>query len=133
MCPLRSPTSHHVLEMFYAIGHSSDVPDDTAPHSATRRGPSHPPGDRAVILACSVRRLRKWWLEVRCACRTSHIPLRMMAANRELAGQTLADVLVQLRCEKCGQKPMRVALEEDAAAASADRMGAYGWQVVLIE
>ena len=57
----------------------------------------------------------------------------MMAANRELAGQTVADVLVQLRCEKCGQKPIWVALEEDAAATSPARMGAYGWQVVLIE
>ncbi len=70
---------------------------------------------------------------VQCPCRTIHIPLRMMAASRDLAGQSVADVLVQLRCEKCGQKPIRVALEEDAAATSPHRMGACGWQVVLIE
>ena len=48
----------------------------------------------------------------------------MLASNREVAGQTIADVLVQLRCEKCGGRPIRVALEEDAAATSPDRMGA---------
>jgi hypothetical protein len=56
----------------------------------------------------------------------------MLATDRELAGQSIADVLVQLRCEKCGQKPIRVALEEDAAATAQDRMGGYGW-LVLIE
>jgi hypothetical protein len=57
----------------------------------------------------------------------------MMAANQALAGQTIADALVQLRCQRCGQKPIQVALEEDPAATSPHRMGAYGWQVVLIE
>jgi hypothetical protein len=110
------------------------VPDDTAPQRPTRSsGPSQPPGDRALILACSVRRLRRWRLGVRCPCRTIHIPLPMMAANGALAGQTIADVLVQFRCERCGQKPIWVALEEDAAATSPHRMGAHGWQVVLIE
>ncbi len=56
-----------------------------------------------------------------------------MAANRELADQSIADVLVQLRCPKCGDRPTLVALEEDAAATSPDRMGGYGWKVVLIE
>jgi hypothetical protein len=36
-------------------------------------------------------------------------------------------------CQKCGQRPIRVALEEDAAATSKDRAGAYGWQAVLVE
>jgi hypothetical protein len=56
----------------------------------------------------------------------------MMAANQALAGQTIADVLVQLRCQRCGQKPIQVALEEDPAATSPHRMGAYGWKVVLV-
>jgi hypothetical protein len=125
---------YYVLDSFRSTAHSPEVPDDTpSPKPSRSSGPSQPPGDRAVILACSVRRLRRWWLEVQCPCRVIHIPLRMMAANRELAGQSIADVLVQLRCEKCGQKPVRVALEEDPAATSPHRMGAYGWQVVLIE
>jgi hypothetical protein len=86
-----------------------------------------------MILACSVRRLRRWWLEVRCPCRVVHLPLRQMAQSREVAAQSLADVLMQLRCQKCGQRPIRVALEEDAAATAHDRMGGCGWQVVLIE
>jgi hypothetical protein len=56
-----------------------------------------------------------------------------LATNREVAAQTIADVLVQLRCQKCGRRPIRVALEEDAAATARDRMGGCGWQVVLIE
>jgi hypothetical protein len=60
----------------------------------------HPPGDRAVVLACSVRSLRQYWLEVRCTCKTTRIPLRMLAANRDMAGRTLADVLIQLRCQQ---------------------------------
>jgi hypothetical protein len=95
--------------------------------------PSTPPGDRTLILACSVRRLRRWWLEVRCPCRVIHLPLRMLARNQEVAGQTIADLLVQLRCQKCGERPIRVALEEDAAATATDRMGGHGWQMVLIE
>jgi hypothetical protein len=85
--------------------------------------PSQPPGDRALILACSVRRLRRWWLEVRCPCHVVHLPLRQMAMHREVAAQSLADVLVQLRFQKCGQRPIRVALEEDAAAGPPGRMG----------
>jgi hypothetical protein len=61
-----------------------------------------------------------------------HLPLRLMVASG--AGSlSLADVIVRLRCEKCGAPPIRIALEEDAAAASPGRMGACGWKVVLIE
>jgi hypothetical protein len=91
-----------------------------------------PPGDRALILACSVRRLRRWWLEVRCGCRVAYLPLRIMVANRELAGATVADVLVQLRCEKCRQRPITVALVNDPAGQAPGRMGSSGWRVVLI-
>jgi hypothetical protein len=94
--------------------------------------PNQPPADRAVLIACSVRSLRRHCLEVRCGCRTVHIPLRLMAAGGA-AGLTLADVLLRLRCEKCGERPASVALEEDAAAGAPGRMGATGWRVVLIE
>jgi hypothetical protein len=33
-------------------------------------------------LACSVRSLRRYWLEIRCTCKTTRIPLRMLAAER---------------------------------------------------
>jgi hypothetical protein len=39
-----------------------------------------------------------------------------MAADREVAGQSLADVVARLRCQRCAQRPFGVALEEDAAA-----------------
>ncbi len=75
-----------------------------------------------ISLADLLRTQRRWWLEVRCRYRVVHLPLRPRA-----------DVLVQLRCQKCGQRPIRIALEEDAAATARDRMGGYGWQVVLLE
>jgi hypothetical protein len=61
-----------------------------------------------------------------------HLPLRLMVASGA-GGLSLADVIVRLRCEKCGGPPIRAALEEDAAASSTGRMGAYGWKVVLIK
>jgi hypothetical protein len=64
--------------------------------------PDQPPGDRAVLLACSVRTLRGFWLEATC-CRTVFLPLRVMAASRGLPDRTVADVLVRLRCQKCQQ------------------------------
>ena len=95
--------------------------------------PDRPPGDRAVILACSVRSLRRHCLDAQCGCgRSVHIPLRMVAANRQLAGLTIADVVVQLRCRHCGQRPASVALMEDGAAKASDRMGATGWAVPLV-
>lgn len=58
----------------------------------------------------------------------------MVAANREMAAATVADVLVQLRCEKCRQPPITVALVDDPAGQAPGRMGAAnGWRVVLIE
>ena len=94
--------------------------------------PDQPPADRVVLLACSVRSLRRHCVEVRCGCRTVHIPLRLMAAGGA-AGLTLAEVLLRLRCEKCGQRPASAALEEDAAAGAPGRMGATGWRVVLTQ
>jgi hypothetical protein len=94
--------------------------------------PPLPPGDRAVLLACSVRTLRGFWMEATC-CRTVFLPLRLMASNRSLADRTLADVLVQLRCRECHQRPASAALVGDAAGQASGRSGSPpGWRVVLI-
>jgi hypothetical protein len=60
------------------------------------------------------------------------IPPLMMTANRQLVGLTIAEAVIQLRCQQCGQRPASVALLEDGAAGSYGRMGATGWQVVLV-
>lgn len=58
----------------------------------------------------------------------------MLAANGPPAGATLADVLVALRCRRCGQAPVSAALIEDPADKASGRMGAApGWRVVLVE
>ena len=63
-----------------------------------------------------------------------YLPLRMLAANGPPAGATLADVLVALRCRRCGQAPVSAALIEDPADNASGRMGAApGWRVVLVE
>jgi hypothetical protein len=93
---------------------------------------AQPPGDRAVLLACSVRTLRGFWIEATC-CRTTFLPLRLMVSNRGLADRTLADVLVLLRCQKCHQPPPSAALVGDAAGQASGRSGSpAGWRVVLI-
>ncbi len=84
------------------------------------------------MLACSVRGLRRYWLDVRCGCgKTAHIPLRMMASNCVLAGLTVADVLIQLRCQKCERRPASVALVEDPAGHAQGTWTGRGWRVVL--
>jgi hypothetical protein len=93
---------------------------------------AHPPADRAVLLACSVRTLRGSWIEATC-CRTTFLPLRLMAGNQRLADRTLADVLVLLRCQKCHQPPASAALVGDAAGQASGRSGSpAGWRVALI-
>jgi hypothetical protein len=95
--------------------------------------PDQPPGDRALLLACSVRSLRQHVLDAECRCgRTVHFPLMLMAQHRQLAGLTIADIVVQLRCKNCGERPVRVALLEHGAARAHGRMGAQGWWVPLV-
>lgn len=94
--------------------------------------PDQPPGNRAILLACSVRTLRRARLEVHC-CRTALLPLRLMAATPGMADRTLANVLVQLRCRECHRRPSNVALMEDPVGGAHGRVGASGWRVVLVE
>ena len=54
-----------------------------------------------------------------------------MAASRDLAGRTLADALIQLRCQQSGERPTYVTLVEDGAAGTHGRMDATGWRVAL--
>jgi hypothetical protein len=70
--------------------------------------------------------------EVRCTCKTQYMPLRLMASNRELTRLSLADVLIQLRCEKCRQPQELVALVEDPAGNVDRRIAPPGWRVVLV-
>lgn len=90
-----------------------------------------PPGDRAVLLAYSIRTLRGFWIETRC-CRTTFLSLRIMASNRGLADRTLADVLVLLRCQRRHRRPGSAALVGDAGGGAHGRLSPPGWRVVLV-
>jgi hypothetical protein len=98
---------------------------------------TQPPGDRAVILACTVRSLREYVLEAECACgRCVHYPLNLLAASG-LASLTMASVIVQLRCKTWGQRPVRAALLENGTAgmpltAFDGSALASGWVVPLV-
>jgi hypothetical protein len=100
--------------------------------------PRQPPADRAVILACSVCSLRNYILDSHCPCgRSVKMPLNLMVASG-LGGLTIADLVVQLRCKNCGQRPSKVVLLEHGAAGArvAQYFGndsAYGWVVPLVE
>jgi hypothetical protein len=94
--------------------------------------PDQPPGDRAVILACSVRSLRQYVLDAECQCgRSVVMPLQLMVASG-LGRLTMADVLVQLRCKNCGRRPASIALLEHGAARAHGRTGERGWAVTLV-
>ncbi len=91
-----------------------------------------PPGDRAILLACSIRTLRRYWIEVRCRCQVQFLPLNAMATNPSVAGLNLADVVMRVRCQHCRDRPGVVALVGDPAAQASGRAGApVGWRVVL--
>jgi hypothetical protein len=93
--------------------------------------PAQPPGDRAVLLACSVGTLRGFWIEA-TRCRTTFLPLRLMASNPGLADRTLADVLVPLRCQKCHQASANAALVRDPASQASGRSGSPAGRRVML-
>ena len=100
--------------------------------------PDQPPGDRVIILACTVRSLRRWCVATQCQCgRSVVMPLQLMVASG-FGHLTMADVLVRLLCRQCGQPPSKAALLEHGAAGAHGRMGdpgrggATGWVVELV-
>lgn len=94
-----------------------------------------PPFDRVVALACTMRTLRGRWLNVRCRCgHTTPNPVRLMLQEQpECGGQTLADVLVRLRCRGCqGRNRLTIHLCEDAhGVGSLPRSIQPGWALLL--
>jgi hypothetical protein len=93
-----------------------------------------PPYDRAIALACTMRTLRGRWLHVRCRCgQSSPNPVRLMLREQpEYAGQTVADVLVSLRCRSCHGRRITVHLCEDAhGVGSLPKSITPGWTLLL--
>ncbi len=86
-------------------------------------------------LACTMRTLRGRWLNIRCRCGyTTLHPVRLMLKEcPECAGQTLADVLVNLRCRGCqGRSRLTIHLCEHAhGVGSLPRATQPGWALLL--
>ncbi len=93
-----------------------------------------PPFDRVIALACTMRTLRGRWLHVRCRCgRSTPHPVRLMLReDPACAAQTLADVLVALRCGGCQGRRVTVHLCQDAhGVGSLPKSIAPGWALLL--
>lgn len=92
-----------------------------------------PPFDRAIALACTMATLRGRWLHVRCGrAHLSSLPVRLLLAeSRAAAGQPLADLLVRLRCDGCGARPVTVHLTEAAYPPAVRGDVVQGWQMLL--
>ena len=93
-----------------------------------------PPFDRAIALACTMATLRGRHLHVQCSCGASHgMPVRLMLQEQPAtATQTLADVVVRVRCHACSGRPRAVYLAEDARGPGPlSGTVAPGWSVLL--
>jgi hypothetical protein len=61
--------------------------------------------------------LHGYWLETRCSCKLSFMPLAKLS-ERAGASTRLGAVLPRLKCEKCGERPTEAALVDDPAAGA---------------
>ena len=91
------------------------------------------PFDRAIALTCTLQTLRGRWLYVRCACQASccHPVRLMLRKDPSAAGQTLADVLVRLRCNTCNAPPASVHLTETPLPPDVVRDVEPRWHLLL--
>lgn len=91
-----------------------------------------PPFDRAIALACTMATLRGRWLHVRCGCQhlSSH-PVRLLLERPAMRAQSLADVVVRLRCDACRARPLTVHLTEAAYPPGVQGDVMPGWQLLL--
>jgi hypothetical protein len=77
--------------------------------------------------------LSAWWLRVACddcGGRSAAIPLRLILSDRPRA--RFGDVLRDLRCRQCRQRPARVTLVSDAAERAPGRPAPGGWRVEIV-
>lgn len=91
------------------------------------------PFDRIIALACTVRILRGRFLYVRCACLASTIwPVRLLLERHSaVSGRTLADMIVVLRCARCGARPQSVHLTEAPYPPDVRDDVVPGWNILL--
>jgi hypothetical protein len=93
------------------------------------------PFDRALVLAASVKALSRLrcWLETRCRCGSCALISLCFLAGQGQAARPIADVLLRLRCRRCGQAPVTADLIEYAGEQG---VAGYGgrppWRVPLL-
>jgi hypothetical protein len=90
--------------------------------------------DRTIILAATVGALARFtcWLETRCECRScTQIPVPLLAKQGQ-ASRTIADVLLRLKCKRCGKSPASVELVEWIGKQETFADGRLPWRVELL-
>jgi hypothetical protein len=85
--PYRCPGILIVLARFLMVRRRPNVSDECSIANANSNQRTISAAGSSRLTQWSVRRLRRWWLAVQCSCRTIHLPLRMLASNREFAVQ----------------------------------------------
>ena len=93
-----------------------------------------PPYDRPIALACTLATFESRWISARCRCgdHTLH-PVRLMLREQPaLAGRTLADAAIRLRCTDCGGRELTLRLCENAhGPGPISGAVALGWALLL--
>ena len=83
--------------------------------------------DCALALAASVRSLRHLWLHVEC-CGAAIFPLRTMHGRG-----SLADVVLAMRCKRCGEAPRAATLLDSATGGMPTIWGGREpWRLVVV-
>ena len=93
-----------------------------------------PPYDRPIALACSLATFEGRWISARCCCQMHTTnPVRLMLREQPaLAGCSLADAAIRLRCTGCGGRELTLHLCENGhgpGPVSGDIK--LGWAVLL--
>jgi hypothetical protein len=94
------------------------------------------PMTRDAFLASPLSELVPYWLDLRCdpsiCTKIVCAPLRLMARTHG-PKRRLGELIARLRCEQCGQRPVRVTITESPITAGGTHIARLSrWLEVLV-